>query len=65
MFEALSGHSGLYGSVAIDATHIKAHRSAAGGKGGLLRRLLVDRAAALRAKSTPAATIKDCLSGSS
>ena len=34
IFEALTGHSGVYGSVAIDSTHIKAHRSAAGGKGG-------------------------------
>jgi len=34
MFEALTGHCGVYGSVAIDSTHIKAHRSAAGGKGG-------------------------------
>ena len=34
IFEALTGHSGVYSSVAIDATHIKAHRSAAGGKGG-------------------------------
>jgi len=49
----------------IDSTTVRGHVSAAGGKGGLLRRLLVDHAAALRAKSTPAATIKDCLSGSS
>lgn len=34
LFEALTGHSGIYGSVSIDSTHIKAHRSAAGGKGG-------------------------------
>src|SRR4051812_48224876 len=34
MFEALTGRSPLFGSVAIDATHIKAHRSAAGAKGG-------------------------------
>lgn len=34
MFEALTGHCGVYGSVAIDSTLIKAHRSAAGGKGG-------------------------------
>ncbi len=49
----------------IDSTTVRGHVSAASGKGGLLRRLLVDHAAALRAKSTPAATIKDCLSASS
>ena len=49
----------------IDSTTVRGHVSAAGGKGGLVRRLLVDHAAALRAKSTPAATIKDCLSASS
>ena len=49
----------------IDSTSVRGHVSAAGGKGGLVRTLLVDHAAALRAKSTPAATIKDCLSASS
>ena len=37
VFEALTGHSGVWGPhgmVSIDATHVKAHRSAAGGKGG-------------------------------
>ena len=34
MFEALTGHSGIFDEAAIDATHIKAHRSAAGAKGG-------------------------------
>ena len=38
MFEALTGHSSIWGAVAIDATHIKAHRSAGGAKGGLSRR---------------------------
>ena len=49
----------------IDSTIVRGHVSAVGGKGGLVRTLLVDHAAALRAKSTPAATIKDCLSASS
>src|SRR5690554_1317295 len=49
----------------IDSTSVRGHVSAAGGKGGLLRRLLVDHAAALRARSTPAATIKASLSASS
>ncbi len=35
MFEALTGSTGMTGTMAIDATHIKAHRSAAGAKGGL------------------------------
>ncbi len=33
VFEALTGHSGVWGSVAIDSTSIKVHRSAAGAKG--------------------------------
>ena len=33
IFYALTGHTGIYGA-AIDATHVKAHRSAAGAKGG-------------------------------
>jgi transposase len=49
----------------IDSTTVRGHVSAAGGKGGLLRRLLVDHAAALRARSTPAVTIRDALSASS
>ena len=49
----------------IDRTSVRGHVSAAGGKGGQLRTLLVDHAAALRARSTPAATIRDCLSASS
>ena len=49
----------------IDSTSVRGHVSAAGGKGGLVRTLLVDHAAALRAKSTPDVTIKDYLSASS
>ena len=52
MFEALTGHSGVWGTVAIDATHIKAHRSAGGAKGGRSRKPSVSRAAAARASST-------------
>jgi len=40
----------------------RAHSQATGGKGGLIRWVLVDHAAALRAKSTPDATIRDVLS---
>jgi transposase len=46
----------------IDSTTVRGHVSAAGGKGGLVRTLLVDHAAALRAKSTPEATIAASLS---
>ena len=38
----------------IDATVIRAHHQAAGAKGGLKKKLLAVRAAALRAKFTPA-----------
>ncbi len=34
IFEALTGSIGMIGTVAIDSSYIKAHRSAAGGKGG-------------------------------
>jgi len=37
----------------IDSTSVRGHVSEAGGKGELLRMLLVDHAAGLRAKSTP------------
>ena len=34
MFYTLTGHSGICDGAAIDATHVKAHRSASGAKGG-------------------------------
>lgn len=49
----------------IDSTIVRGHVSAVGGKGGLVRKLLVDHAAALRARSTPAVTIRVALSASS
>jgi transposase len=45
----------------IDSTTVRGHVSAAGAKGGLTRRLLVDHAVALRVRSTPAVTIRDAL----
>ena len=45
----------------MDSTTVRAHSQAAGGKGGLIRTLLVEAAAALRQKSTPAQTVKDAL----
>jgi transposase len=49
----------------IDSTSVRGHSQAAGAKGGLIRKLLVEAAAALRAKSTPAQTVRDALSASS
>ncbi len=49
----------------IDSTTVRGHVSAAGAKGGLIRKLLVDHAAALRARSTPVVTIRGALSASS
>src|SRR5262249_28928885 len=37
MFEVLTGTKAVIGTASIDSSHIKAHRSAAGGKGGLQR----------------------------
>ena len=52
MFEALTGRSPVFGTVAIDATHIKVHRSAAGAKGGPSVKPLARRAEAAPASST-------------
>ena len=48
----------------IDSTRVCGHSQAAGAKGGLIRRALVEAAAALRAKSTLARTVRDALSAS-
>ena len=53
LFEALTGHSGVWGTVAIDATHIKAHRSAAGAKGGPSPMPSAPPAAVAPPRSTP------------
>lgn len=45
----------------VDSTVVHAHSQATGAKGGLIRRLLVDHVAALRAKSMPDVTIRDAL----
>ena len=49
----------------IDSTIVRGHSQAAGAKGGRIRRALVEAAAALRAKSTPARTVRDALLASS
>ena len=53
MFEALTGSTGIISTVAIDSSYIKAHRSAAGGKGGRSTKPLGARAADAPPKSTP------------
>src|SRR5580700_10307884 len=53
IFEALTGSTGIIGTVAIDSSTIKAHRSAAGGKGGRTAKPAAARAAAARPRSTP------------
>jgi transposase len=52
VFEALTGYSGVWGSVAIDSTSIKVHRSAAGAKRGPSPRASAPRAAVAPARST-------------
>ena len=42
----------------IDSTTVRGHSQAAGAKGGLIRKGLVEAAAALRARSTPAQTVR-------
>lgn len=49
----------------IDSTTIRGHSQAAGARGGLIRKALVEAAAALRAKSTPVQTVKAALLASS
>ncbi len=52
IFYALTGTTGRVGTMSIDATHIKAHRSAAGAKGGTSSR----RSAAREADAPPKST---------
>lgn len=52
IFEALTGSTGVIGTAAIDSTILKAHRSAAGGKGGPSSRPSAARAAGDRRSST-------------
>ena len=51
MFAALTGETGMIGTASIDSTAVKAHRSAAGGKGGPSARPSGVRAAAARPRS--------------
>ena len=56
VFEALAAAGGPPAEVLIDSTHVKAHRSAAGGKGGLTRRRSVQAEVAATPRSTPSPT---------
>jgi transposase len=53
VFYALSGSSGVIHTTSVDSTHVKAHRSAAGAKGGTTNMQSVDLAADGRPKFTP------------
>ena len=53
LFEAVTGRAAVIGTAAIDSSHIKAHRSAAGGKGGPSSKRSAARAVAVRPRSTP------------
>jgi len=52
IFYTLTGSSGVVSSAAVDATHIKVHRSAGGAKGGPSVTRSAARAAAAPARST-------------
>jgi len=52
IFYALTGSTGMYGAAAIDSTYVKAHRSAAGAKGGPSTMPSAAHAAGKRQKST-------------
>jgi len=52
IFFALTGSTGRIGTMSIDSTHIKAHRSADGAKGGTSTMRSAARAVGARQKST-------------
>ena len=56
LFETLAKAGGPPSQVLIDSTAVKAHRCAAGGKGGSRTKPSVARAAGARPKSTPSPT---------
>jgi len=53
VFYVLTGSSGVIGAASADSTHVKAHRSAAGAKGGSSETPSADRAADGRLRFTP------------
>ncbi len=58
LFRALAGRGRSDGIQMIDATHVKAHRSASGAKRGSTSRLLAARAAGATRKSTQSQMLK-------
>ena len=58
LFHALAARGRSTDTQMIDSTHVKAHRSASGGKGGSKIRRLVGRAAEETRKSTQSAMLK-------
>ena len=58
VFEALAAAGGPPAEVLIDSTHVKAHRSAAGGKGGRTPRRSASAEADATPKSMPSPTGK-------
>ena len=58
LFHALAARGRSTDTQMIDSTHVKAHRSALGGKGGSKIRRLVGRAAEETRKSTQSAMLK-------
>ncbi len=58
LFNALAARGRSGHTQMIDSTHVKAHRSASGGKGGSKIRRLVGRAAEETRKSTQSAMLK-------
>jgi transposase len=65
LFERVAYAGSIPDELAIDSTHIKAHRSAGGGKRGKQRRRSAARAAGARAKSTLWLTLSAARSPSS
>ena len=62
LFRELAGRGRSSGTQMIDSTHIKAHRSAAGGKGGRRDRRLAALAAGATRRSTHSQMLKDASS---
>jgi len=58
LFRALAARGRSDGTQMIDSTHIKAHRSASGGKGGSRNRRLAARVAGATRKSTHSQMLK-------
>jgi transposase len=62
LFRELAGNGRSTDTQMIDSTHVKAHRSAAGGKGGSRSRLLAVRVEGATRRFTHSQMLKDALS---